>query len=59
MRELSEAGIQVKDLEAGLVDFPHLRQGEEVFLCWKLGEETIGYWHELESGFAGRKLLPS
>jgi hypothetical protein len=59
LRELSELGVLVKDLDSGLVDIPHLKDGEEVFLCWKLGEETIGYWHELETGFAGRKLLPS
>lgn len=59
LREVSEAGIEIKDLESGLVDFPHLREGVEVFLCWKLGEDTISYWHEIDSGFAGRKLLPS
>ena len=59
LREVSEAGIQLKDLESGLVDFPHLQDGDEVFLCWKLGEDTISYWHEIDSGFAGRKLLPS
>lgn len=57
MRDIAEKGIQVKDLNRGLVDFPHLRNGKEVFLCWELGEETISYWHELETGFAGRKLL--
>jgi hypothetical protein len=39
------------------VDFPALREGEEVYFCWKLGEERIGYWHGLEEGFAGRKPL--
>jgi hypothetical protein len=54
---IQETGCVVKDLEAGLVDFPTLRRGEEVYLCWKLGEERIGYWHGLEEGFAGRKPL--
>jgi hypothetical protein len=40
-----------------LVDFPSLRRGEKVYLCWKLGEERIGYWHGIEEGFAGRKPL--
>ena len=50
-------GTVVKDLETGLVDFPSLRGGEEVYLCWKLGEARIGYWHGIEEGFAGRKPL--
>lgn len=53
---LTDRGIQVKDVGGGLIDFPHLRDGgEEVYLCWKLGEETIGYWHPIEDGFAGRQ----
>ena len=59
MRDLTERGIQIKDLERGLVDFPHIRDGQEVFLCWELGEDTISYWHELEAGYAGRQLLES
>lgn len=59
VRELVDLGIQVKDLDRGLVDFPHLRDGQEVFLCWELGDDTISYWHELDAGFEGRKLLPS
>jgi hypothetical protein len=55
---LQELGVLVKDLDVGLVDFPALRQGEEVLLCWRLGEDEIGYWHGLEEGFAGRKELP-
>ena len=57
LRDLAEAGIEVKDVGRGLVDFPHLREGQEVFLCWELGEETVSYWHEIEAGYAGRKLL--
>ncbi|MEF3303573.1 DUF2203 domain-containing protein [Paenibacillus sp. GYB003] len=50
-------GAQLKDLDMGLVDFPSLRGGEEVLLCWRLGEEKISYWHGLSDGFAGRKLI--
>ena len=55
--EIQQTGCLVKDLDTGLVDFPSLRGGEKVYLCWKLGEERIGYWHGLEEGFAGRKPL--
>ena len=47
----------MKDLEMGLVDFPSLRGGQEIYLCWKLGEERIQYWHGLTEGYAGRKPL--
>ena len=57
VRELSELGVQVKDLERGLVDFPALREGEEVLLCWQLGEDEVGYWHGADDGFAGRQPL--
>jgi len=50
-------GAQVKDADEGLIDFPALREGEEVLLCWKLGEGEIAYWHSLEDGFAGRRPL--
>ncbi len=50
-------GILVKDLELGLIDFPTLRDGREVYLCWKLGERGIEWWHETDSGFAGRQRL--
>jgi hypothetical protein len=51
-------GAQVKDLDRGLVDFPALQEGEEVCLCWQVGEEEIAYWHGVDEGFAGRKPLP-
>lgn len=54
---IAELGVIVKDLEAGLVDFPTLRGGREVYLCWRLGEDHIGWWHEVDSGFAGRQPL--
>ncbi len=50
-----EHGCLIKDLQAGLVDFPTLFQGREVYLCWKLGERGIGFWHEVEDGYRGRK----
>jgi hypothetical protein len=55
---IHEAGGLVKDLDAGLVDFPARREGEEVLLCWRLGEDEVGFWHGLEEGFSGRKPLP-
>lgn len=50
-------GIQVKDLDTGLLDFPSLRDGEEVLLCWRLGEDEVAWWHRPEDGFAGRRPL--
>lgn len=52
---LEHAGVVVKDLDAGLVDFLSVRDGEEVYLCWQLGEEDVAWWHGLEEGFRGRK----
>jgi hypothetical protein len=57
LAELDEIGVQVKDLEQGLLDFPCVMDGKTVLLCWKLGEKEIGYWHSTEDGFAGRKPL--
>jgi hypothetical protein len=54
---LSEIGVQIKDVDKGLVDFPAWRDGREVFLCWHLGEDEVRFWHELETGFAGREEL--
>jgi hypothetical protein len=56
--ELTEHGVQVKDIDDGLVDFPARRHGETVLLCWRLGEDEVGYWHTVEAGFAGRRRLP-
>ena len=55
--ELSEAGIVVRDVDRGLIDFPALIDDREVYLCWQLGEERIGFWHDLESGYGGRRPL--
>ena len=57
---LEKLGIQVKDVDTGLIDFPcvHPASGETVLLCWQLGEDKIGFWHGREDGYAGRKALP-
>jgi hypothetical protein len=55
--EIDEIGVQVKDLEQGLLDFPCVMEGQTVLLCWKLGEKEIGFWHTPEEGFAGRRPL--
>jgi hypothetical protein len=57
VNEIHGLGAQVKDADDGLVDFPALREGEEVLLCWRLGEDEIAFWHGLEEGFAGRRPL--
>jgi hypothetical protein len=55
--EFQRREIQVKDLQRGLVDFPAILDGREVFLCWEQDEEDIEFWHELEAGYAGRERL--
>ena len=49
--------IQIKDLDRGLIDFPSIREGKEIFLCWEKDEEDIEFWHDLENGYAGRERL--
>src|SRR5512139_906492 len=56
-RRLSELGCILKDINTGLVDFPTIRNGHEALLCWRYGEPEVGYWHDAESGFAGRQPL--
>jgi hypothetical protein len=60
VEELDALGVQVKDLDRGLLDFParHPETGETVLLCWELGEDSVAFWHGLEDGYAGRKPLP-
>jgi len=57
IEEVQELGCVVKDLDTGLVDFPTLFEGQEVYLCWKLGEPAIAFWHGVDEGFAGRKAI--
>jgi len=57
VQEIAEAGVEIKDISRGLVDFPHWRDGEEVFLCWELGEEDLLFWHRIEDGYGGRQPL--
>jgi hypothetical protein len=57
LERITDAGAEVKDIETGLVDFPHERAGRIVYLCWRLGEDSIRWWHELDTGYAGRKPL--
>lgn len=54
---IQEIGCEVKDLDIGLIDFLTLYNGEEVYLCWKLGEQGITHWHGVQEGFAGRKAI--
>ena len=57
LAQLQAMGVVLKDLDRGLIDFPHWREGREVYLCWEYGEERIDYWHEIDSGYAGRQPL--
>jgi hypothetical protein len=55
--ELQSMEIVLRDLDRGLVDFPSIRDGHEIFLCWEEGEDEIGYWHDLDAGYGGRHPL--
>ena len=55
LRELQEMEIVLRDLDRGLVDFPAKRDGREVYLCWEEGESEVGYWHDPEAGYGGRR----
>jgi hypothetical protein len=57
IQEILGHGIEIKDFERGLCDFPHERDGKIVYLCWQRGEERIEWWHDLDAGFAGRQPL--
>jgi hypothetical protein len=57
IEKVQEMGCELKDPDNGLVDFRAEREGREVYLCWKLGEEHVSHWHELDTGFAGRQPL--
>jgi hypothetical protein len=55
--EFDRAGIVLRDLDTGLIDFPSIRDGQEIYLCWIDGEDDIEFWHDLDAGFAGREPL--
>ena len=55
--DIVEEGIIIRDIGQGLIDFPHMREGREVYLCWIKGEESIGFWHETDRGFIHRQPL--
>lgn len=57
LHQIQDMGIEVKDLTIGLIDFVSLHNGREVYLCWKYGEDSIQFWHEIEAGFSGRQLI--
>ena len=57
VQEVQYLGVLVKDFRTGLVDFPYEREGRIIYLCWKPDEDEIGWWHETDSGFAGRQPL--
>jgi hypothetical protein len=54
---VQESGIVVRDIGRGLIDFPSIRDGEEVYLCWELTEDRVSWWHELDAGYPGRQPL--
>ena len=58
MAELTDIGCQLKDIQAGLIDFPAEFEGRPILLCWKAGEESVGHWHEVDAGFSGRRPVP-
>ncbi|MBM3800698.1 MAG: DUF2203 family protein [Acidimicrobiia bacterium] len=55
VHDIEELGVVIKDLDLGLCDFPHQRDGRVVYLCWKQDEKEVAWWHDLDSGFAGRQ----
>lgn len=57
LAEITGHGIEVRDPDTGLIDFPSVRDGEEIFLCWRLGEDAVAWWHPIDSGFTGRQPL--
>jgi hypothetical protein len=57
VQQLAEMGVEVKGIDEGLVDFPSMRDGRVVYLCWRIGEPDILYWHEVHAGFQGRQRL--
>lgn len=59
IHNIQATGVLIKDVNLGLLDFPALKEGREVYLCWQYGEGEIAFWHEVEAGFAGRRPIES
>jgi len=59
IHQILDTGVQIKDINAGLLDFSAMRNGREVYLCWQYGEEDIAFWHEIDAGYAGRQPIES
>ena len=59
VHQVQDTGALFKDINLGLLDFPALKEGHEVYLCWKYGENDIAFWHEVEAGYAGRQSIDS
>ena len=59
VHQIQDTGTLLKDINLGLLDFPALKNGREVYLCWKYGEDDIAFWHEIEAGYAGRQPIDS
>jgi hypothetical protein len=57
LETIEQSGIVLRDIDRGLVDFPAVRDGREVYLCWELGEDDVGYWHDMDAGYGGREPL--
>ena len=55
LETIEQSGIVLRDIDRGLVDFPAVVEGREVYLCWELGEDDVGYWHDLDAGYGGRE----
>ena len=59
IHQILDTGVQIKDVNIGLMDFSAMRDGQEVYLCWQYGEEDSAFWHEIDAGFAGRQPIES
>ena len=59
IHQILDTGVQIKDINIGLLDFSAMKDGREVYLCWKYGEDDIAFWHEVEAGYAGRQPIES
>jgi hypothetical protein len=57
LETIEQSGLVLRDIDRGLVDFPAVVEGREIYLCWELGEDEVGYWHDLDAGYGGRELL--